>query len=116
MLFKTSSTRRSIKTQIYIKYANYPPYKQLKFVCMAGVLWHGETARACNKDPDWVPWHARARYQGSNQGYSAAGASCTVKWRISGASHVIFTPRVISLRRSYTFLRATATTFMWLSV
>lgn len=43
-------------------------------------------------------------------------SSCTVKWRISGASHAILTPRVICSRRSYTFFSAAAITAMWLSV
>ena len=40
----------------------------------------------------------------------------TVKWRISSVSQTISTPRVISLRRSKTFLRAAAITRIWLSV
>ncbi len=39
-----------------------------------------------------------------------------VKWRISSASQVISRPRLISLRRSYTFFKATAITSMWLLV
>lgn len=35
---QTSSTRRSIETQIYTQYTDYQSYKQLKFVCMAGVI------------------------------------------------------------------------------
>ncbi len=33
------STKTSIKTQIYTQHTDYQPYKQLQFVCMAGVLW-----------------------------------------------------------------------------
>ena len=34
-----SSTRMSIKAQIFAQHTDYQPYKQLEFVCMAGVLW-----------------------------------------------------------------------------
>ncbi len=39
-------------------------------------------------------------------------SSCTVKWRISGASQTMRTPWVMLSRRSNTFFRATATTSM----
>ena len=41
--------KRSIKTQIYAQHTDYQPYKQLEFVCMAGVLWSKIAEYVCVK-------------------------------------------------------------------
>lgn len=43
------SKRTSIKTQIYTQHTDYQPYKQLEFVCMAGVLWSKIAEFVCVK-------------------------------------------------------------------